>query len=41
MISLLTAFFLYSADAGWGWWVAYGLILALETIGVIYKVNHP
>ncbi len=40
MISLLTAFFLYNADAGWLWWVAYAIIFTLETIGIIYKVNR-
>lgn len=40
MISLLTAFFLYSADASWPWWVVYFIILTLEVIGLVYKVNR-
>jgi hypothetical protein len=26
MIGLLTAFFLYHADAGWGWWAIWALL---------------
>lgn len=40
MIALLTAFFLYTADAHWGWWVAYALIASIEALGIIYKVNR-
>ena len=40
MIALLTAFFLYTADAGWPWWVAYAILATLEVIGIIYKVNR-
>jgi hypothetical protein len=35
MISLLTAFFLYSADAAWPWWVAFAVLFVLETLGQI------
>ena len=40
MIALLVAFFLYNAEAGWPWWVAYSFILVFEAIGIIYKVNR-
>lgn len=35
MISLLTAFFLYSADAPWPWWVAFAILFVLESLGQI------
>ena len=40
MIALLTAFFLYTADAGWPWWIAYIALAAVEIMGIIYKVNR-
>jgi|APCry1669189534_1035231.scaffolds.fasta_scaffold118423_3 hypothetical protein len=43
MISVLTAFFLYSADASWGWWVLFGLMLGWQAfvafLAIIVAVN--
>ena len=29
MLAILTAFFLYHGDAGWGWWCVYVLVCFL------------
>ena len=29
MLAILTAFFLYHGDAGWGWWSVFALVCAL------------
>jgi hypothetical protein len=38
MISLLTAFFLYGADASWYWWVAFAIIAAWQFVVAIYAM---
>jgi hypothetical protein len=38
MISLLTAFFLLSADAPWPWWVAFTVIAFWQFIVAIYAM---
>lgn len=35
MISLLTAFVLYTAEAAWGWWALFTIMFVLETLGQI------
>jgi len=32
MTSLIAMFILYYYDAGWGWWILFGLILTCELI---------
>lgn len=39
MIALLTAYFLYHGDAGWGWWFVWGLIFCLYVLQSIGKAR--
>ena len=39
MLAILTAFFLYHGDAGWGWWFVWGLVLFLYGVREIGKVR--
>jgi hypothetical protein len=39
MLAILTAFFLYHGDAGWGWWFVWGLVLCLYGVREIGKVR--
>jgi hypothetical protein len=32
MISVLTAFILYTTEASWHWWVLYGLVISINLI---------
>jgi len=38
MIGLLTAFFLYSADASWHWWVAFVFLALADVLNFVR--NH-
>ena len=44
MISVLTAFILYTAEASWGWWLLYSIMLCWQivigSLGVIATVNR-
>lgn len=44
MISVLTAFILYTTEASWGWWVLYACMLSWQivigSLGVIATVNR-
>ena len=43
MISLLTAFFLYTAEASWGWWVGFTILaswqIVLAFLALVITVN--
>ena len=40
MLAILTAFFLYYGDAGWGWWFVWGLVLCLYGVREIGKARE-
>lgn len=39
MLAILTAFFLYHGDAGWGWWLAFVLVCFLYILQEIGKAK--
>ena len=39
MLAILTAYFLYHGEAGWGWWFVWGLVVCLYGVREIGKAK--
>ena len=39
MIYLITAFILWKLDAGLGWWIAYGVVVFIQSSAILYNAR--